>query len=167
MLVWGRVYVTIFNDVTPHTFFFGSSEIIIRWLAIVLAVGWQTASVFQRENLGIFTNLRKKMETFSGWWVEPTHLKKYARQNGNLSSPSFGVKIKKIFELPPSSFRNNLWLFFPGLNYRVSSKEEKCQQVWLPRCFIFQHFSVSKWPLGGEKKTPRPPPLTPGNKGAL
>ena len=47
---------------------------------------------------------------FPGWWlvvvVEPTHLKNMLdRQIGWFtSSPSFGVKIQKRFELPPPSF---------------------------------------------------------------
>ena len=39
----------------------------------------------------------------SSWWFFTTPFEKYARQIGS-SSPIFGVKIPKIFELPPPSF---------------------------------------------------------------
>ena len=37
----------------------------------------------------------------TGWWLNQTHLKNMQKSNWKSSSPIFGVKIPKIFELQP------------------------------------------------------------------
>ena len=95
MLVWGRVYVTIFNDVT-HRFF-----LVVQFHHPLAGhcSGCGAANCLRyfrwcwwKENLGK-TNLRKKWKPFLvGGWA--THLKNMS-QNGNL--PQIGVKIKNIW----------------------------------------------------------------------
>ena len=68
-------------------------------------VGWESAES-QAPNKRLTDQLNLKFQQWQnesflvGGWTNP--FEKYARQNGNL--PQIGVKIPKIFELPPPSF---------------------------------------------------------------
>ena len=57
--------------------------------------------------IGAFGCLDETYRNYSGWWFFPTHLKNMLVKLGS-SSPIFGVKIPKIFELPPSSILSKL-----------------------------------------------------------